>query len=254
VIRLASSELLRIRSRRLVWIVTTGAALGTLVGMTIAVANADPPGAGLRLSGLNGLIQGLATLTALVGVVIGASLAGADWSSGSMATLFTWEPRRLAVFAVRTALTALAVFVVAVALLGLVALLFRLGVVLNGTTAGARGWFGDVARSIVRVGTVAALFGLFAHAMASIGRSTAAGLGIMLGELVLVEGFLRGVRPSVERWLALPNAVTVVSGEPQLGFFGPDPFSVGQATVTLGAYAALGLLLAGAVLRARDVT
>lgn len=253
-IELASSELLRIRSRRLVWVVTIGSTAGIVIGMAIALANSGAPGAGLRLSGLNGLIQGLATLTALVGVVIGASLVGADWSTGSMATLLAWEPRRLAVFAVRAVLTAITVFVVAVVLLGLFAVLFRLGVLVRGTTAGSHGWLGDVAGSILRVGAVAALFGLFAHTMASIGRSTAGGLGIMLGELVLVEGFLRGFRPSVERWLALPNAIVVVSGEPQIGFVGPEPISVGQAVVTLAAYVALALVVAGAAFRGRDVT
>lgn len=215
---------------------------------------------GLRLSGLVGLIQGMATLTALVGVVIAASLIGADWSAGSMATLLTWEPRRLAVLLVRAVLVALTVFAISVVLLAYFALLFRVGVALRGTTAGADGWLGEVAGSIVRVGLVAALYGTFTFALASIGRSTAAGLGIMLGELVLVEGFLRGFRPSIEVWLSITNAVAIVSGEAQRvgggGLFGESMqvLTVGRAVLTLSCYVLAALVVAAAVFRRRDVT
>lgn len=211
---------------------------------------------GLRLSGLDALIQGMATLTALVGVVIAASLIGADWSAGSMATLLTWEPRRLAVLLVRAVLVALTVFAISVVLLGYFALLFRLGVALRGTTAGADGWLGEVAGSTVRVGLVATLYATFAYALASIGRSTAAGLGIMLAELVLVEGFLRGFRPSIEIWLSITNAVAIVSGEAQqLGFSGDQgSLGVSRAVLTLSCYVVVALVVAAAVFRRRDVT
>lgn len=302
-IRLLSSELLRSRSRRLVWILVIAAVAGIAIGLVIATVNSDPPTAaderraedayrqeldrclrgtygapprefpdleawcdevvprdayrvsgGMRLTGLAALIQGLATLTVLVGVVIAASLVGADWSAGSMATLLTWEPRRIAVFVARALVAALVVAVVSIGLLALFAVLFWLGASLRGTTAGAEGWLGDVARSILRIGGLAVLFGLFTHALAAIGRSTAAALGVMLAELVLVDGFLRGFRPSVERWLAIPNAVAVASGEPQLGFMGGDPVSVGAAWVTLSCYALVALVVAALVFRARDVT
>lgn len=306
-IRLLSSEALRIRSRRALWVIALVAAAGIAIGIGIGTANSHPPsataeaqaqrryereraaclsgaygeappefpglasycdevvqpemfqgGGGLRLSGLNGLIQGMATLTALVGVVIAASLVGADWSSGSMATLLTWEPRRIVVFVVRTILVAVTVFALSILLLAFFASLFRLGVALRGSTAGAQGWLGDVAGSVLRVGVVATLYGLFAYALASIGRSTAAGLGIMLGELVLVEGFLRGFRPSIEGWLSITNAVAIVSGEAQqLGFADmarPDVLTVGRAAVTLSAYVLAALVVAALVFRARDVT
>lgn len=302
-IRLATSELLRAWSRRLVWALVATAAAGIVLGIAIATVNSRPPSAeseavaerayrdelarcldgeygevppdspdvetwcdemvrpemfsvdsGLRLSGLNGLIQGLATLTVVLAIVIAASLVGADWSAGSMATLLTWEPRRFAVFAVRAAVAAVTVFAVSVALLSLFAVLFFIGVSLRGTTIGADGWLGEVAGSILRIGGLAVLFGLFAHALSSLGRSTAAGLGIMLAELVLVEGFLRGFRPSIERWLTLTNAVAVASGEPQFGFANGQPISVGAATLTLVGYALAGLAVAVLVFRARDVT
>ena len=127
-IRLTSSEALRIVSRRLVWAVTAIAAGLIFVSLVTATIRSDPSGNGLRLTDLNGLIQGMSTLVGLLGVVLGASLVGADWSAGSMATLLTWEPRRLAVFAVRAALVTLTVFVVAVALLTFLAVCFRVGV------------------------------------------------------------------------------------------------------------------------------
>lgn len=304
-IRLVRSELLRARSRRLVWLLPLLAVGGMVIGIVIGAVNSHPPsagelagaqqayeqqldrclrgrfvpedqlppeypdleafcrdqvrpeyyesGQGLRLSGLNGLIQGLATLTVVVGMVIAASLIGADWSAGTMATLLTWEPRRVAVFAVRAVVVAVVVFVVAVVLLALFAVLFWAAVALRGTSAGSDAWLGEVAGSVLRIGFVAALFGLFVFALSSIGRSTAAGLGIMLGEVVLVEGFLRGFRPSLERWLALSNAVIVVSGERQVDF-GANTASPAGAALTLGAYVAAGLVIAALAFRARDVS
>lgn len=258
-IRLASSEALRIVSRRLVWAVTAIAAGLIFVSLVTATIRSDPSGAGLRLTELNGLVQGMSTLVGLLGVVLGASLVGADWSTGSMATLLTWEPRRLAVFAVRAALVALTVFVVAVALLVFLAVCFRLGVALRGSASGAGGWLGDVAGSIWRIGLLSVLYGLVAHAFASIGRSTAAGLGIVLAELILVEGFLRGFRPSIEPWLALTNAVVLVSGKAQTvggAIFGEpaQTITLGRAVLTLCAYALVALVVAAAVFRRRDVT
>lgn len=258
--RLVSSEALRIVSRRLVWVVTAVAAGIIFVSLVTATIRSDPYGAGLRLSDLNGLIQGMSTLAGLLGVVIGASLVGADWSSGSMATLLTWEPRRLAVFVVRAVLVALTVFVVSLFLLSFLTLCFRAGVALRGSAVGADGWLGDVTGSILRVGLMAVCYGLIAHAFASLGRSTAAGLGIVLAELILVEGFLRGFRPSLEPWLALTNAVVLVSGEAQTiggGRVFGEPLvtlTVGRAVLTLTGYTLAALAAAAVVFRRRDVT
>lgn len=259
-IALVSSEALRIASRRLVWAVTAIAAAVILVALVTATIRSDPSGAGLRLSGLNGLIQGMSTLAGLLGVVIGATLVGADWSSGSMATLLSWEPRRLVVFTVRAALVAVTIFSVAIVLLAFFAACFRLGVALRGSAAGADGWLADATGSILRVGLMSVLYGLVAYAFASLGRSTAAGLGIVLAELILVEGFLRGFRPSLEPWLALTSAVVLVSGEAQevgAGRLFGEPavvLTVGRAILTLTAYALCALAVAAVVFRRRDVT
>ena len=54
-----------------------------------------------RFSEVEEILMGTAFIVILIGAVVGATLGGADWSAGSMATLLVWEPRRLRVLAAR---------------------------------------------------------------------------------------------------------------------------------------------------------
>ena len=50
-------------------------------------------------------------MVVLLGVLLGATLAGADWTAGTMGTLLTWEPRRVRVHLVRVLVTVVVVLV-----------------------------------------------------------------------------------------------------------------------------------------------
>ena len=195
----------------------------------------------------------------LVGVVVGASLAGADWSSGSMATLLTWEPRRALVLLVRVAVVAATVLVMTIAAQALFIALWRVGVAWRGSAAGAPpDWLGQVVGVAVRTSIIAAAFGVIAAALATIGRSSVAAIGILLGYLVAIEGFLSGLVQGSTRWLLVRAAAAVVSQRP-ITVYRQDTYepevvlSVASAGVLVAAYVVVLVLLAAAAFRVRDV-
>ena len=128
-------------------------------------------------------------ILALLGFAAGASFMGAEWSSGGMANLLLWRPRRLSLLGGK--LLALLLSVLAS---GLVLGALWLGMLL--LIAVTRGSIGHVSTSLgmsLALGGVRSLtLGLFAavagFAIGSIGRNTASALGVAVGYVVIVEG------------------------------------------------------------------
>jgi ABC-2 type transport system permease protein len=244
--RLFRSELLRARSRRLVWMILVGALLGVATGVTIAAVRSHPPspaalaaveraaeqdrtacmrgefgatvdqppegydslaeyceeavrfmddsqGRWIRLEELPDILQGTSLIVVVLGAVVGASLGGADWSAGSMTTLLTWESRRVRVLVTRAVVVAIVALAITLFLQSVFALAWAGGTAMRGLTSTPDGFLGETAGAIVRVSAVAALIGVVAFAVANLGRSTTAAVGILLGYLVIVEGFLAGL-------------------------------------------------------------
>lgn len=311
-IRLLSSEYLRARSRDVLKMLFVAAALGTIVGMSIAGWNSTPAeplsgqaqqsyqadlqrcldghffgrrqelprgydtmeefcadavrpeyyGEGshtMRLAGLENILEGLSSLVVLMGVVVGASLGGADWSVRTMATLLTWEPRRARVLLVRALVVVVTVFLLTLAVQSFFVIVFRAAVALRGSADGLPPHFAkDIVEVVLRTSAVAALFSLVALAVATIGRSTAAGIGILFGYLVLVEGFLANLIRWLPRWTLVRAAVSVISQDPVLvqtanGWRSKEVLSPSGALVVVIGYAVLTFALALAAFRVRDV-
>lgn len=232
-----------------------------------------PPGANsganmLTLSGLDNLQQGTAPMAAMLAVVLGATLMGADLSTGTMGTLLVWEPRRVRVFLIRAAVVAVVVFAFAVGVQAILALTFRVGVGLRGV-ADAPGWLGLAVGTTLRIGVIAVVWSLLAYVAASLTRTTGGGMGVMALELVAIEGFWRGNQQSIQRWTLIQNATAFVSRTPyptspppemmggygylqtggQVGMTTPN-----EALLTLLAYVAVVLLVGLVVFSRRDVT
>jgi hypothetical protein len=265
---LVRSELLRARSRRIVWVLLVVAIAGILLGVVIAMANSDPAEPSIAFRELPGILEGASFMLGLLGVVLGASLAGADWAAGTMTTLLVWEPRRLRVFVVRAAVAALVVTLVVVAIQAFFTVAWLLATSVSGTTEVGDGFVRDVTAVAWRVAAVAVVFALVAHAVASLGRSTFAGVAILVGYAVIVEGFVAGFAPSVLPWMLIRAATVVVSGNPLFdprGTTSTEPggalvaappailLSVGEAWLLCALYVGVigGLALLG--FRGRDV-
>lgn len=321
--RLLRSELLRARSRRLVWMILVGSLLGVATGVTIATVRSDPPSSAelaeaersamldmracllgrygptedqlpegyaslqefcdevirsqdyvegelIRLDELPGILQGTSLIVVLLGALVGASLGGADWSAGSMTTLLTWESRRVRVLVTRALVAAVAALVITLFLQSVFAAAWAAGTALKGLTTTPDGFLVQTAGAIARVSAVAALIGVVAFAVANVGRSTTAAVGILLGYLVVVEGFLAGLVVGLLPWLLVRAATVVVSQVPLVdpmaqASYGPDGrlidvggrgilLSVGGAWFLLVGYAVLLLAAAAWLFRIRDVS
>lgn len=208
----------------------------------------------IPLRDLDEILRGLSQLMVLLGIVVGATLAGADWGANTMTTLLTWEPRRLRVLFTRALVVALVVIGVALILQAVFVGLFTL-------LAATRGspdflppdfWMRVVMTS-GRVSVVAAAFGLMSYAVGMIGRSTVAALAVLFGYLIAIEGVLAGFRPKVEPFLAVRAAIVIINRQPLETMTG---FVVDmQRAVTVLAIYVVGLVVVAALLfRRRDVT
>ena len=319
-IRLVRSEALRARSRRIVWMLLVTAILGTLVGVVIAMANAErptraeieagerrweravaectsggyyseddlPPGttleefcgqnvrreffvprADLLLDDLPEIVEASAAMLSMLAVVLGASLAGADWSTGSMTTVLTWEPRRTRVWLVRAGVAAATVAIVIAVIVADFTVMLWLASSISGSAETSEGFAGIAFAISWRVVLVSAVFGTLAHAVASLGRSTIAGVGILFGYALIFEGFVASLVESLQPRMLIRAATVVLSGNPLIdprasstyapdgSFVGADPgaiwLDVPGAWVVLTVY--MIVLGAGSILlfRARDV-
>jgi ABC-type transport system involved in multi-copper enzyme maturation permease subunit len=251
VIALTSSELLRLRSRRVLWVLAALAATGIIVGMVIAAIKSHPGPDGVELARLPDLLKSVSFILIVIGIVIGASSAGADWQSGSLATLLTWEPRRARVFFIRLLVVCVTVFVVAVALEGLLALLFAIVANTRGTTVSADGVGRATAGAMLRVGAVASIGSILGVSIAMLGRSSMAAVGAVFVYLAVVENLLRGLYPSLTKWTFAVSAVVLVDGNPAHVF--NQIITVDRAVVTVFVYLAV-IAVAGFVsFRIRDV-
>ncbi len=136
--------------------------------------------------------------------------------------------------------------------------LWRGGVALRGT-ADAADWFSSAVETIGRVGILAVIWASFAYAAAAITRSTAGGVFILLGELILIEAVLRGFRQSIERWVLVQNATVFVTDQATVLFDQDTGEAVGTMTPNMGlttlvVYALAALAVALILTQRRDVT
>jgi hypothetical protein len=258
VIHLVSSEWLRLRSRRLVKVLAALTALGIVVAVAIGAAQSQPPSAvgigqsTMKAADLPEIVQGSAFISILLGLVIGASAVGASWQSGTMTTILTWEPRRVRVALVRAAVVAVGTFLLLVLLLGFLVAVFWLATTLRGVSDVPPGWTSDLLGVIARVSALAAVASVIGGAIAMLGRNTAAALGAAFVYLAVLEGIVRGLRPTVARYLLGDNIVVVAIGE-GLELADGTELTPTRGAVTVAAYAIALLAVATASFRLRDV-
>lgn len=204
-------------------------------------------------NGEDNILEVTGVFLAIGALMAGATFVGGEWRWGTMTTLLTWEPRRLRVF-VAKAMTVLALtFVIGIVLQALVGLSVLPAALWRGTTEGADSeWLRGVSGGVLRASGLAAGAGALGYAVASIGRNTAAALGLAFAYVSVFEGLVRGLKPAWQRWLIGENGGVFLTGR-QLD--GADfERTVLEAGLILGLYLA-GTLTAGAVVFSRrDVT
>jgi ABC-2 type transport system permease protein len=207
-----------------------------------------------HLVDLRGAFTGTNGILITLSLLLGASFVGAEWHAGTMTTLLTWEPRRLRVFAAKIAVGAAMAFIGTVAFQALLGGVLTPTALFRGTTAGTdAAWFRGVTGLVLRAASVAAIAATIGGALASIGRNSAAALGIVFGYLAIAEPLLRGWRPGWGLWLVTNNLATFIEGTRSINpeFTSRSPLVAG---ILIGAYALALASVAGAAFWRRDVT
>jgi ABC-type transport system involved in multi-copper enzyme maturation permease subunit len=219
----------------------------------------SPPIDGFLLRDLDSILQGIAMFVILLGVLLGASLGGADWTNNTMQTLLTWEPRRTRVYLTRGLVIAVCVFVITAFL----QVVFAGVDVLVAATRGSTGFlpsdfWRSVALTIGRTSLVASAFGVIAYAIAMIGRSTVSAVGALIGYLILFEAVIAGFRPSIQGNLLVRSAIVIITHQAIFSDSGRGQVDVLLAVHRAWFVVAVYTLVIGAgallVFRRRDVT
>jgi ABC-type transport system involved in multi-copper enzyme maturation permease subunit len=217
------------------------------IGPSVSV---DPE---FHLTDIYGSMLGTDGFLIVLLLVLGATFVGAEWHAGSMATLLTWEPRRLRVFVAKAAATVIIAFVATLVVLALLGLALLPAAVVRGNTTGADGgWVLSVVGLVLRGGVLGAIAALIGLSVASVGRNTAAALGGAFAYFAVLESLIRGLRPRWQPWLLSDNVATFLRGHRSyFGSFARSPTAaVLWLCVITFAFAAVAVL----DFRRRDVT
>lgn len=205
-----------------------------------------------HLTSLRETWLGVGAQLIIVAWLLGASFAGAEWHTGSMATLLTWEPRRARVFAAKLVACLVLVYLGAVAAELLLGGALLPAAVLRGTTEDVDAqWVRDAVGLLGRVGVACASGAALGYGLAMLGRNTAASLGAGFGYLLIVENLVRGFRPQWSGWLLGDNTAAFVGGAGEEVILGR---SAVEAGLVMGLYAAVVLVAGWISFHRRDVT
>ena len=210
------------------------------------------------------VFRGLGVIALILGLVAGASFVGAEWGTGSMATLLTWEPRRGRVLLAKVlACLAIVAATVSVALVLIALLFFPVGV-LRGTTDGATRsfWWTQAGIGVRDMGL--SMFGAaFGIGLATFIRNTAGAIGVGFFYGSVVDSLLSFWQDGLIReWLLQYNIARLLGeavesrGEEFVApgeAFTQVTLSATRPTILLASYGVALLLLAWAVFRSRDV-
>jgi hypothetical protein len=233
-------------------------------------------------TGLPVVVVAVGVAGALVAALVGATAVGADWSSRAILTLLTWEPRRLRLLGTRLLAIALGT-----AALGLLAQALALG--LGALTVQLRGSWGappvplgiegdggsflphahfwrDLLSLQLRGVVLMVLAALLAASVTSITRHTGGLLGLMFAWFAVAENAVRALAGDRgwSRWLITENILAFLMPGGQrlpagtrITAEGLEPRTVLvsnlDALLYLGLLTAAAALLAGVLLRRRDL-
>ena len=185
-----------------------------------------------------GILEGISPFFIMIGWVMGASFMGAEWSHRTITTTLTWESRRTLVLASKAVATVVVIIGGALLLQALLVVLLMPAALLRGTTNGI-----DVQELLTAAGRVAAaagVGGVIGFSIATVGRNTAAAVGVGFAYLAVLENLIRAWKPNLSKFLLGDNAAVFVTGDSTQLSCGFDQLSCGLEHSTLDAG---GLLL-----------
>jgi len=209
--------------------------------------------------------RGVAAALFVASVIIGASFVGAEWGSGSITTLLTWEPRRGRILAAKViALVVLLALATAVVLAWLAVAFLPVGAFRGSLDGLTRSTWWTLAGIWARGAGLASFGAAVAAGIATLTRNTAGVVGVAFAYGVILDPLLGSVRGGRLRpWLLQHNVPRLLGflnvprpeAEVSSGFVTqPLMLSAFRPLVLLAIYAAAILAIAYATFRSRDVT
>jgi ABC-type transport system involved in multi-copper enzyme maturation permease subunit len=242
--------------------------LGFVVAAIAVFVTTNEPDPGLREAGISDRALGTYKLTRfitfmeessglmiVVFLLLGASAMGAEWGQRSITASLTYEPRRGILLGSKLVATVSLAFVAALGLQLILSLFLFPTVLVKGSTAGAdASWLLNYVQALLRVGFLAAFAAALGFSIATVGRNTAAALGIVFVWIAVLEPLLRAWKPEWVSWFLFDNIATVSTGKAQSTGFPPvkGP-GIGEAMLVLAFYAGIIYTGALAIFRRRDV-
>jgi ABC-type transport system involved in multi-copper enzyme maturation permease subunit len=218
-----------------------------------AQSDSIQPGGGFLFDALDEILVGTSILLAMIGVILGATFIGAEWSSGSMGTLLTWESRRHRVLLSKAVAVVLCSFLIAIALQVFLALALLPAALINdamGVTGAA--WFRATSGVAFRAAIGTSIVALLGASIASIGRNTSAALGAVFAYFVIVENLLRGFKPHWASWFFGENfGVFIVGNTDEAPIIGHGVIESGMYLI---GYTLIAFLAALVLFQRRDIT
>src|SRR5215211_2879541 len=126
------------------------------------------------------------------------------------------QPRRVRVLATKLVAAGTLVFALTVVLQLLLGAALLPAGLLRGTTDGIDSdWLRSLSGVGLRVAAVSVVGATLGLSIATLGRNTAAALGIAFGYLAVVENAIRGLRPNWSPWLLGDNIIVVITNQTQ---------------------------------------
>jgi ABC-2 type transport system permease protein len=197
--------------------------------------------------------------------VVGASFVGAEFGSGTITTLLTWEPRRGRVLVAKAIAGVVLVAVASVLALVLLDLVMLLVAAIRGSTEGVGGIWDALAATWGRAAVLTAFGSALAMGIAFLARNTAAVIGIGFGYNAIVDPLLSALwKGRFQTWLFSHNlprmmGFPVSTRSQELASEGgfhqvAMTTSAGRPALLFTIYAAAVLAIGYAAFRARDVT
>lgn len=266
------AEWLKLSRRPAIWILVAIFWLGVLIAgyffwflyirlLQGANPNTPPPDLGNSFlvpnALLSNVIPNVRTFGAPIGIILGTLLVGGEYSWGTLKTILTQRPGRLALLGGK--FLGLAVFVLILAagallLSYIVSLITALIIGASGAPPNAL----ELLKGLGAAWLIIAVWATFGAALATLFRSSALAIGIGLVYTLVVETAVSGVAAFLTQFAslehALPGANAGFIADALGGNSAPTPgSSTGQAVAILITYVVAFVAIAALVTRQRDV-
>ena len=166
-----------------------------------------------RYEDLPDVLMGIALPLMMLGWLIGASSMGAEWHNRTITSLLTWEPRRVRALVAKMVAAAMIVWIWVALLQGAFLLAMYPTAALRGTFDGVdASWWAEVGGLLARAGLLASVAAVLGLSIATVGRNTAAALGVGFVYLAVVENLIRAFKPEWSDWLIGDNVDAFIGG------------------------------------------